>query len=113
MKLKDLTKSAVSTNVKGISINKEGDVVDYVPIFNENTFVKLKEGADKMSNDLDRIKNVTLIVEKCKLAYLGDMLTEVVRFKEIDNVNTIRNPYLVEYFEPVTKFGGDGTESID
>jgi hypothetical protein len=99
MKLKDLSKRELKTNIKDIGISDDGTVLNYVPMFKEDDVVKLKASSCKISADLSKINSVNLVVDKCKLADLGDMLVEVVYFK--DTGIPIKNPYLVEYFSKV------------
>lgn len=97
MKLKDITKkNDIKTSIKDISISDDGTILNYTPMFTKDSKVKTKVVAHKISRDLERLDNLILTVEDCKLADLGDMLVEVVYFKK-DNPN-IQNPYLVEYF---------------
>jgi len=73
-------------------------IVDFVPTFEENTVVKVKESALDYSKDLTRLGEHLLLVDYCKVADLNDMVIEVIYLKQND-LNIVQNPYLVEHFE--------------
>lgn len=111
MKLENITKR--KTNFKtnlDINVLDDGTIVDYIPTFNKGDIVKLIPNKVKYSIDLKLIVGKELVVDKCKIADLGDMLIEVLYLDTSINIkatpkkkaiNYIRNPYIVEHFKKI------------
>ena len=98
MKLRNLTgaKSPPKKElIEGIKTSR--GIVDFTPTFNNGDTVCLKKEFIEYSLDLQYIVATPLLVDKCKVADLGDMVIEVLYLQETSEL--IRNPYLVEHFE--------------
>ncbi len=78
---------------------KVGQVV-FTPTFNTGDNVNVKPSMKQYSSELGRLHGQVLIVDYCKVADLGDIVTEVLYLKHIEGVE-INNPYLVGHFEPL------------
>lgn len=70
-------------------------IVDFVPTFNENDTVKIKKKYSKYSTEYMKINHLAFSVAYCKVSDLGNMVVEVVYFKE----GVVNSPCLVEHFE--------------
>lgn len=72
-------------------------VVEFTPTFEQNDLVSVIPKFSKYSSNLSAISNLTLVVDYCKVADLGDMIIEVLYLKK--NNELICNPYMVEHFK--------------
>lgn len=81
------------------AIETSKGIVDFTPTFEEGDVVKVKKSSLNYSTSLEKLSKLNCVVNYCKVADLGDMVTEVVYLKK--TIKDIRNPYLVEHFEKV------------
>ena len=82
-----------------VEVNTSMGVLDYSATFVKGDVVKLRPENLKYSTSFKKIFNQRLLVDRCKVSDLGDMVEEILYLQP--TIEGVENPYLVTHFKKV------------